>query len=689
MVRPLRGALRTRVTGFVRRGAVTIAALAAVLLALAAYVLHGTLHTTRATEEQQQALVVAALFTEARIAIAMEEVNLRHYQVEPSVAIKQRFDKVAANADRALTDVIATGVAQAGVDAKRLREQQAAYRDLAEHLMVLVADSDPRQAQLDRLEVTPAFYSLQDDVDDVARAYHDSAQQQVSALRRTQGQLLAGTAVGFAAGLALVGMIMRLVLGYQRRLLAQADESRHQALHDPLTGLPNRNLFGLRLDEALRAAATDNGHQVALMVVDLDGFKAVNDTLGHHAGDQVLLEAGRRLSAAAGDEGIVARLGGDEFAVLLPRVPDLGTATVLAERMVADLRRNFVLDEGPAAISGSLGIALGRAELSGADLFRNADGAMYRAKAGGGGVTVFDALADTCTQDRMQLLAELRGLLDDGDPQGRLRLHYQPQVRLSDGTVTSVEALVRWEHPERGLLPPAEFLTIAESSGLEVRLTCHLLALAVRQAATWAQAGTPYCVAVNVSPGCLIDRDFVPTVLAAVSAAGLSPQLLRLELTETSIMADPASTVRALCAIRDHGISVSVDDFGTGFSSLAQLRHVPADELKIDRMFIKDLGKDPAERTPDAVMVRSAVDLGHNLGLSVVAEGVEDISALLHLRDMTCDYAQGYALSRPVPADDLPEACARAEHTARTAIAAVESTDREGPRIGRHRALVG
>ncbi|OJF12017.1 hypothetical protein BG844_23025 [Couchioplanes caeruleus subsp. caeruleus] len=677
--------MRTRVTGFVRRGAATTAALAAVLLALAAYVLQGTLHTTRATEEQQRALVVAALFTEARIAIAMQEVNLRHYQVEPSVAVKQRFQRVAEEADQTLAEVIRAGGEQARADARRLRDQQTGYRDLAERLMVLVADSDPSHAQLDRLEVTPAFYSLQDDVDHVARAYHDAAQQQVTALRETQGRLLVGTAVGFAAGLALVGMIMRLVLGYQRRLVEQADESRHLALHDPLTGLPNRTLFGRSLDAALSDAAGTGEHQVALMVADLDGFKAVNDTLGHHAGDQVLLEAGRRLSAAAGDAGVVARLGGDEFAVLLPRVTCIGEATALAESMVAALRCNFALEEGPAAISGSLGIALSAAEGLGEELFRHADAAMYRAKAGGGGVAVYDAGSDTGSQDRMQLLAELRGLLDDGDPQGRLRLHYQPQVRLSDGAVTSVEALVRWDHPERGLLLPAAFLSIAETSGLEVRLTCHLLALAVRQAAAWRLAGSPYCVAVNVSPGCLVDAGFVPAVLATVAGAGLPPELLRLELTETSIMADPASTVRALCEIRDQGISVSVDDFGTGFSSLAQLRHVPADELKIDRMFIKELGQD--DGTPDAVMVRSAIDLGHNLGLSVVAEGVEDVGALIRLRDMTCDFAQGYALSRPVPADKLPEACERAERTARAATA---PGHRAGgpPATGRHRAAV-
>ncbi|BCJ49454.1 hypothetical protein Asp14428_09290 [Actinoplanes sp. NBRC 14428] len=679
MPRPHRETLRTRVGGFLRRGAGTTAALAAVLLALAAYVVQGALATTRATEEQQHALEIDALFFEARIAIATQEVNLRHYQVEPSVAVRQRFEQVSVTADRTLGEVADIGSGQARADALRLREEHDAYRELANELLDVTAAGDAGHGELDRLEVTPAYYTLQDDIDHVSRAYHDAAQQQVTALRQTQVRLLAGTMLGFAIGLALVGMIMRLVGGYQRRLVEQADESRHRALHDPLTGLPNRTLFGQHLAGALADADPADGRQVALMVVDLNGFKAVNDTLGHQAGDQVLVEAGRRLTAAVGDAGLVARLGGDEFAVLLPRVPGPGTAVALGESMIQALRRNFVLAAGPAAISGSLGIAL-LPQGSGDELFRRADAAMYRAKAGGAGLAVYDASADTGSRDRMQLLAELRALLDEGDPLGRLQLHYQPQVRLSDGTVTSVEALVRWQHPERGMLPPAAFLSIAETSGLEVRLTCHLLSLAVHQAAAWRMSGHSYSVAVNVSPGCLIDAGFVPAVLDTVAAAGLPPELLRLELTETSIMADPASTVRALVEIRDHGISVSVDDFGTGFSSLAQLRHVPADELKIDRMFIKDLGEDPDLRTPDAVMARSAVDLGHNLGLSVVAEGVEDVPALLRLRDMTCDYAQGYLLSRPVPAADLPAACTRAEEIARAAIGTAREPADQGRR---------
>ncbi|MBB2946646.1 diguanylate cyclase (GGDEF)-like protein [Actinoplanes lutulentus] len=638
-----------------RRSVVMTASLALVLLALGGYVIQGIVHTTRATDQQREALVVDMLFTEARIAVAMQEVNLRHYQVEPSVAVQQRFAQIADTTSEVLSSVAAKDDARTRADAERLLRAQARYRELAEQLITMVADSDPGFAQLDRLEVTPAFYSLQNDVDEVSRASHEYAQEQVSALRRTQVQLLVGTLIGFGLGLAMVAMIMRLIVGHQRRLVDQAVESQHRAMHDPLTGLPNRELFYRELTHALAGK-----NSVAILVIDLDGFKAVNDTLGHQAGDLLLIEAGRRLTGGVGGRGVVARLGGDEFAVLLTRANGLTAVRALAEQLVAGLRRDFVLDGLTAAISGSLGIALGEPGDAGDELFRHADAAMYRAKNSGGGVAVYQPSIDTGEPDRMSLFADLRGLLDAGDPDGQLRLHYQPQVRLSDAEVVAVEALVRWEHPDRGLLMPAAFLPSAERGGLEIPLTHHLIAVAVRQASSWMAAGRRWRVSVNVSPGALNDDAFADRVLAAIAAAGLPAELLRLELTETSIMTDPGRAVQALREVSAHGVSVSVDDFGTGFSSLVQLRDVPADELKIDRTFVRDL----RDGTPDAVMVRSSIDLGHNLGLEVVAEGVEDVETLARLREMSCDFAQGYALSRPVPAADLPAACEQARAVA-------------------------
>jgi diguanylate cyclase (GGDEF)-like protein len=633
-------------------------ALAVVLLALAGYVLQGTVNTTRATEMQSDALTVDMKFTEARIAVAMQEVNLRHYQVEPSVAVRARFDQVAVEAERNLADIARSSGDQARQDAQRLLAGQLAYRKLADDLIAKVADSDPDFMAFDRLQVTPAFYTLQNDVDEVSRAYHDYAQQQVTALGKQQGRLLVGTTMGFGLGLALVAMIMRMVHGYQRRLVAQAADSRHQALHDPLTGLPNRALFQRDLQKAL---TRDDG-QVALMVIDLDGFKAVNDTIGHHAGDQVLIEAGRRLSAHVHDPAVVARLGGDEFAVLLPRVTGLSEATTLADQLVAELNRDFVLGDRPAAISGSLGVALSPAAgpRDADELFRHSDAAMYRAKRTGGGVAVYDPGTDADEQDdRLQLFADLRLLLETGDPGGRLGLHYQPQVRLRDGRVTGVEALVRWQHPTRGLIMPGTLLPVAERGGLEVALTYHLLAVTARQAAGWLAGGWHGRVSFNVSPGALGDERFAENVLATIGAAGLPPGMLRLELTETGIMAESGTALETLRRISQSGVTVSVDDFGTGFSSLVQLRDMPADELKIDRIFVGNL----TPGTPDEVMVRSSIDLGHNLGLEVVAEGVEDVATLVHLREMGCDYAQGYVLARPVPAGELVNACWVAETT--------------------------
>ncbi|BEL08394.1 hypothetical protein Q0Z83_065850 [Actinoplanes sichuanensis] len=637
-------------------------ALAVVLLALAGFVLQAMFSTTRATEQQSDALIVDMKFTEARIAVAMQEVNLRHYQVEPSVAVRARFDQVAAEAERNLAEIAQSSDEQTRDDAKRLLAGQIAYRELAEDLIAKVADSDPDFMAFDRLQVTPAFYTLQNDVDDVSRAYHDYAQQQVIALGKRQGRLLVGTAMGFGVGLTLVAMIMRMVLGYQRRLVAQAADSRHQALHDSLTGLPNRALFQRDLQKAL---ARDG--QSALMIIDLDGFKAVNDTIGHHAGDQVLIESGRRLAAHIQSPAVVARLGGDEFAVLLPGVTGLAEATTLADRLVAELNRDFVLDDGPAAISGSLGIALSPAAGSGDadELFRHADAAMYRAKRHGGGVVVYDPGADVDQHDdRMQLFADLRVLVETGDPQGRLQMYYQPQVRLRDARVTGVEALVRWHHPVRGLVMPETLLPVADRGGLAAGLTYHLLALVARQAAGWLAGGWRGRVSFNVSTAALGDERFAENVLATIQAAGLPPEMLRLELTETGIMADSGAALETLRRISASGVTVSVDDFGTGFSSLVQLRDVPADELKIDRIFLSNL----TPGTPDEVMVRSSIDLGHNLGLEVVAEGVEDLAILAHLARMTCDYAQGHALAPAVPVGDLPGACWTAETTAAAAL---------------------
>jgi diguanylate cyclase (GGDEF)-like protein len=633
-----------------------------VLLALSTYVILATLQNTRATRSQAQVLAVDALFAEARTSIALQEVHLRHYQVEPSVAVRGRFAGDANSAVAALGRVAATGHTVGARDADRLRGEQLQYRRLAIQLIAMITDRDPRHRQHDRVEVTPAYYTLQHDIDKVARAFHADAERQVAAQRAAQKRMLVNTAVGF--GLALVAMIWRMVLGYQRRLIAHADASQRQALHDPLTGLPNRVLFADRILGLGRGVARRPA-PLALMIIDLNGFKAVNDSLGHAAGDELLVEVAGRLSLVARRGDLVARIGGDEFAVLLPDVSDLGTIRQVAERLADTLRHDFFLADGPAAVSGSIGVAMSPLHGDATALQRHADAAMYRAKANGGGVAIYDPRLDAELPDRMTLFAELRALLDAGNPDGQLLLYYQPQVRLRDGTVTAVEALVRWQHPERGLLQPADFLPIAETRGLEVPLTYYLLGVAVRQAAIWRREGRPLTVAVNISPRCLLDDDLVGQVRRTLEEHGLPPGHLRLEVTETSIMADPERTLAAVREVHAYGVRISVDDFGTGFSSLAQLRLLPADELKIDKTFILDLRPD----SEDELVVRSAVELAHNMGLSVVAEGVERLPVLARLSELACDYAQGFALSRPVPVDEVAAACRRAQQIARSAAA--------------------
>jgi diguanylate cyclase (GGDEF)-like protein len=637
-----------RFTTLIRgRSLILTTALSCVLLGLGAFITYGTVQTTRATEALSSVLATDALFAEARNAITAEEASLRHYIVEPSVASQQRFVAAGATAEDALRNI--TEDPQRS-EASRLLAEQRTYRELAERLMALAADQDPARFAFDRLDVTPAFFTLQQDVDAVARAYHAAAEHQTRDQSRAQNRLLLGNVIVLVVGLSLVAMIWRLGLAYQRRLIEDAAASQHQALHDPLTGLPNRTLFYQELTRAWSsvAAAPDNGRgTVGLLTIDLNEFKAVNDTLGHQAGDQLLIAAGKRMRQTARATDIVARLGGDEFAVVLPEIADAAAAVEAAKRIARALRGDFRLDAGTVAISGSIGLALGTAAADTEDLVRHADAAMYRAKSTGLDVAVYNPSTDAEQPDRLGLFVSLRSLLDAGDPQGQLVFHYQPVIRLATGMIHGFEALVRWQHPERGLLAPGAFLPLVENRGLDLPLIYHLVEVAARQALVWRDNGTPHPVSVNVSPRCLLDENFGPTIISTLDRLGLPPELLRLEITEDAVMTDPQRAIATLRGLREEGIRISVDDFGTGYSSLSQLKHLPADEVKIDRTFIRDL----VTGADDGVLVRGTIELAHSLGLAVVAEGVEDLDVLALLRDLGCDHAQGFALGHPSPAE--------------------------------------
>jgi diguanylate cyclase (GGDEF)-like protein len=650
--------------------------LAAVLLVLGAFVVWGDLTTARAADAQSEALAVASQFEQAQYTVAVQGLYARQYRLQPSSAVFRRYQEAANQTVSALTRAQRTGVPDAGGRARHLLALEDDFSKAADRMINAVANGSADAPLIDNLEVAPAYFSLQQQVNDAAGEYGVQAQQRVRALRLLQQRLLMGTLVGFGAGLLLLTMIWRLVLGYQRDLTVHADTYAHLALHDSLTGLPNRAFFAHQLAELGRhrggATEADRGTSpitsagVAVMILDLDRFKGVNDTLGHHAGDQLLIEVGRRLGHVLRQEDLLARLGGDEFALLLSTVRDGDDAREVAEQAAALLREPFTLDDSPVpvAVPASIGVAFAPEPTDVDGLVQRADAAMYRAKANHQGVAVYDHEIDRDDPDRLPLFGQLRDLLESGDPDGQLLLFYQPQVRLRDAEIHGVEALVRWLDPTRGLLLPGDFLPLAEETGLEVSLTYHLLGMAVSRAASWAAAGHPVPVAVNVSPNCLLDPHFIDTVLAALDRSNLHASLLRLEVTEGSVMADPERSRAVLHSLTGTGVTASVDDFGSGYSSLGQLRRMPVSELKIDRSFVRDLATDP----DDVALVRTAISLGHHHGALVVAEGVEDEAALRILARLGCDAAQGFLLSRPVPPDEVGRACRAARAVARSSV---------------------
>ena len=423
----------------------------------------------------------------------------------------------------------------------------------------------------------------------------------------------------------------------------QAARDTHRAFHDALTDLPNRLMLHQRLERALELGR-DKGEQIALLLVDLDDFKAVNDTLGHAYGDRLLGEVAARMRGALGRDDLLARLGGDEFAVL-PHGPcgvDRGSAT--AGRLVAALEQPFELDGILLDVRASVGLATypdhGTAP---DDLLRSADVALYVAKAAQKPVEVYSAGKDHYTVDRLMLAAQLRRGLEAGE----LVLEYQPKFPLGGGPAVGVEALARWEHPTLGRIGPDGFIPLAEQTGLISRVTDVVLRTAIAQGASWAADGLDLRMSVNVSPRNLLDPHLPGLIRSLLADTGLAPAKLQLEITESRSVPSGRVAMAVLEELRTMGVGLAIDDFGTGFSSLVQLQRLPVDEIKIDRSFVSAM----LSSESDAAIVRSTIDLARNLGLTVTAEGVEDDATRRRLAEMGCDLAQGYELCRPLPAD--------------------------------------
>ena len=426
----------------------------------------------------------------------------------------------------------------------------------------------------------------------------------------------------------------------RQQVQARQTALEYHALHDSLTNLGNRNRLTEHLTQAIKIANRESSN-LALLMLDLNQFKEVNDTLGHPTGDQLLIEVGIRLSGLLRDTDTIARLGGDEFAILLPTAQE-AHAIKIASKIATALTHPFNLDKQQLYTSASVGITI--YPQHGVDarvLIQHADIAMYQAKHHKTGLAVYDTEQDQHSLQRLGLMADLRNALK----QDKLDVFYQPQVTLANGMTIGMEALLRWNHPEHGYIPPEEIIRLAEQTGLIHEVAVWVLTHAVKQTKEWMDAGFDLMVAVNLSAQNLEDDRIVGQVRSLLDANHFPASHLTLEITENAMMANPDRAVGILTQLDNMGVSISVDDFGTGFSSLSYLKRLPVHELKIDKSFVTDMSNDDN----DAVIVRSTIDLAHNLGLTVVAEGVEDQDTWDLLEILRCDTAQGYFLSRPLP----------------------------------------
>jgi len=452
-----------------------------------------------------------------------------------------------------------------------------------------------------------------------------------------------GSMISYEAGAMVVDQTNEL----RSQTVALEKKAAHEATHDSLTNLPNRTLFLDRLQQAIISAQRE-GESLAVFILDVDRFKEVNDTLGHYNGDRLLNQIALRLTGVIRKSDTLARIGGDEFGFLLPKPGNPVELKQLARKIQGSLTPPFALENLSLDVQASIGAVLFPNHGKDVDtLMQRADIAMYVAKHDNSGYVVYSKELDEHSPRRLTLMGELR----EGIQSDELQLYYQPKVLSETNKLHAVEALVRWQHKTHGLMLPDEFIPLAERTGLIQDLTLWVLKEALKQCAEWHKLNLNIGVAVNLSPQCLLNPEFPEILTGLLASYGFPAEFLTLEITETSIMAGAERSLEILERIHEMGVSFSIDDFGTGYSSLAYLKKLPVSEIKIDKSFVLEMLKNESDRT----IVNATIQLGHNLGLDVVAEGVEDEKTLLTLKEMGCDILQGFFISHSKPAKDFME----------------------------------
>jgi diguanylate cyclase len=617
------------------------AGLFVVLLMVSGFAIWSSQSSSRSTERAIASSRLSDDFNAAHDAVAAEESLERKYRLEPGPEVRARFGQASAQLIQALDKIRQHGTAADLAVADAVMKAHTPYLASMAKLFDAVDSGDQALVlAVDRDEVDPQFDAIEEVVNRAADERHAAALAELSRLNEQARFITGATPVVFFVGLVLVALFSSVLRRLRGQLEVQRKQAMHAAVHDILTGLPNRTLLADRFDQALRNDERNKTH-TGLLLIDLDRFKEVNDTLGHHVGDQLLAQIGPRLAATLRGADTVARLGGDEFAVLLPAAAGVDEVVDVAHRVRSALMAPFYVQGIELDVDASIGVVLsGLHGTQAATLLQRADVAMYVAKTQTRGVMVYDASDDEHSPERLSLLGQLRRAIE-GD---ELFLVYQPKLKLSTGQCIGVEALVRWQHPLRGVVPPNDFIPMAEHTGLIGPLTLCVLNQALLQTKAWFAAGPVMPVSVNISARNLHDDDFANKLADLLQQHAVPAHLLELELTESAVMLEPDRAKRILHQLHGLGIRIAIDDFGAGYTSLAQLRDLPISDLKIDKSFVLSMHNNH----DDAHIVRSMIELGHSLNMQVVAEGVETADTASLLTGYGCDMAQGYHLCRPV-----------------------------------------